>query len=156
MNRDSHEMLLSLFREGDIIPFTESNILISGALLCVLVVFVLAGFIAAFFPQVIIKEWFLSDLKIVLQNRNVRLVFAIIGAIIFSLYIVFDTQMMMGGNHKVNIWFQLLRKNSYHLTTTQYSLDPEEYVFAALNLYLDIINLFLYILQIIGASRDWN
>ena len=36
----------------------------------------------------------------------------------------------------------------------QYSLDPEEYVFAALNLYLDIINLFLYILQIIGASRD--
>ena len=56
MNRDSHEMLLSLFREGDIIPFTESNILISGALLCVLVVFVLAGFIAAFFPQVIIKE----------------------------------------------------------------------------------------------------
>merc|ERR1712107_958656 len=65
----------------------------------------------------------------------IRLVFAIIGAIIFSLYIVFDTQMMMGGNHK-------------------YSLDPEEYVFAALNLYLDIINLFLYILQIIGASRD--
>ena len=37
-----------------------------------------------------------------LQNRNVRLVFAIIGAIIFSLYIVFDTQMMMGGNHKVS------------------------------------------------------
>ena len=36
----------------------------------------------------------------------------------------------------------------------QYSLDPEEYVFAALNLYLDIINLFLYILQIIGAARD--
>ena len=103
MNRDSHEMLLSLFREGDIIPFTESNILISGALLCVLVVFVLAGFIAAFFPQVIINEWFLSDLKIVLQNRNVRLVFAIIGAIIFSLYIVFDTQMMMGGNHKVKL-----------------------------------------------------
>merc|ERR1712032_116887 len=70
-----------------------------------------------------------------MQTRTTRLVFAIIGAIIFSLYIVFDTQMMMGGNHK-------------------YSLDPEEYVFAALNLYLDIINLFLYILQIVGASRD--
>ena len=38
-----------------------------------------------------------------LQTRTTRLVFAIIGAIIFSLYIVFDTQMMMGGNHKVNI-----------------------------------------------------
>lgn len=90
-----------------------------GALLAVLVVFVLAGFIAAFFPQ----------------TRTVKLVYASIGACIFSLYIIFDTQMMMGGKHK-------------------YSLDPEEYVFASLNLYLDIINLFLYILQIIGNARD--
>lgn len=56
------------------------------------------------------------------------------GALIFSLYIVYDTQLMMGGNHK-------------------YSLSPEEYIFAALNLYLDIINLFLYILTIIGAAK---
>merc|ERR1712004_794247 len=101
---------LTLFAMQTKIDFTAWG----GALLCILV-----GFVALFFPQ----------------TRAVRLVFAIIGAIIFSLYIVFDTQMMMGGNHK-------------------YSLDPEEYVFAALNLYLDIINLFLYILQIIGASRD--
>lgn len=36
----------------------------------------------------------------------------------------------------------------------KYSISPEEYIFAALNLYLDIINIFLYILTIIGASRD--
>jgi FtsH-binding integral membrane protein len=42
---------------------------------------------------------------------------------------------MMGGNHK-------------------YSISPEEYVFAALNLYLDIVQIFMYILTIIGASRD--
>ena len=42
---------------------------------------------------------------------------------------------MMGGSHK-------------------YSISPEEYIFAALNLYLDIINLFLYILMIVGASRS--
>jgi len=41
---------------------------------------------------------------------------------------------MMGGKHK-------------------YSISPEEYVFAALNLYLDIIQIFLYILQILG-QRD--
>lgn len=35
-----------------------------------------------------------------------------------------------GGNHK-------------------YSISPEEYVFAALNLYLDIIQLFLYLLRIL-------
>ncbi len=42
---------------------------------------------------------------------------------------------MMGGKHK-------------------YAIDPEEYIFGALNLYLDIINLFLFILRIIGASRN--
>ena len=35
----------------------------------------------------------------------------------------------------------------------QYALDPEEYVFAALNLYLDIINLLLKILQIMQELR---
>lgn len=50
-------------------------------------------------------------------------------------YLVFDTQLMIGGKHK-------------------YSLSPEEYIFAALNLYLDIINIFIYILSIIGLSRD--
>lgn len=44
-------------------------------------------------------------------------------------------QLMMGGSHK-------------------YSISPEEYIFAALNLYLDIINLFLYILMIVGAARS--
>lgn len=63
------------------------------------------------------------------------LVYASIGALIFSLYLVYDTQLMMGGKHK-------------------YSISPEEYIFAALNLYLDIINIFLYILTIIGAARD--
>ena len=57
------------------------------------------------------------------------------GALVFMVYIVYDTQLMIGGKHK-------------------YSLDPEEYVFAALNLYLDIINLFLYLLSIIGASKN--
>ena len=42
---------------------------------------------------------------------------------------------MLGGKHK-------------------YSLSPEEYIFAALNLYLDIINIFMYLLGIIGSSRS--
>ena len=67
--------------------------------------------------------------------RTLNLVYASIGCIIFSLYIIYDTQLMVGGSHK-------------------YSLSPEEYVFAALNLYLDIINLFMYILSIIGNSRN--
>ena len=44
---------------------------------------------------------------------------------------------MLGGKHK-------------------YSLSPEEYIFAALNLYLDIINLFMYLLAIFGGNRGGN
>ena len=61
--------------------------------------------------------------------------YASIGCIIFSLYIIYDTQLMVGGSHK-------------------YSLSPEEYIFAALNLYLDVINLFMYLLAIFGRSSD--
>jgi FtsH-binding integral membrane protein len=69
------------------------------------------------------------------HGKIITLVYASFGALLFSIYIVYDTQIMMGGTHK-------------------YSISPEEYIFAALNLYLDIVNLFLYILTIIGASRD--
>ena len=35
--------------------------------------------------------------------------------------------------------------------------SPEEYIFAALNIYLDVVNLFMYILMIVGFSRgDWR
>ena len=75
---------------------------------------------------------------------------------IFSLFIVFDTQLLIGGNHKVR-----QRKSRQHLLElfaanplSQYSLEPEEYVFAALSLYLDIVNLFLYLLVIIGVSGE--
>mmetsp|Transcript_3897 Transcript_3897/g.8946 ORF Transcript_3897/g.8946 Transcript_3897/m.8946 type:complete len:269 (-) Transcript_3897:151-957(-) len=59
---------------------------------------------------------------------------ALFGVLLFSFYIVYDTQLIMGGNSK-------------------HSYDIDDYVFAALNLYLDIINLFLYMLELMG-SRD--
>ena len=72
-------------------------------------------------------------------NGNVHDCSDLVNVAMFELccmqYIVFDTQLMMGGQHK-------------------YSISPEEYIFAALNLYLDIINLFLFILSIIGHSRN--
>uniref|UniRef100_A0A8C2UW64 Uncharacterized protein n=1 Tax=Chinchilla lanigera TaxID=34839 RepID=A0A8C2UW64_CHILA len=49
------------------------------------------------------------------------------------LYLVMDVQLMVGGHHS--------------------EMDPEEYVFAALEIYLDIINLFLFILQLIQLGR---
>ena len=57
-----------------------------------------------------------------------------LGAFIYAWCIVYDTQLMMGGEHK-------------------YTLSPVEYIFASLALCLNIINLFMYILMIIRAAR---
>lgn len=69
------------------------------------------------------------------EDQLLNNLYACFGALIFSVYIVYDTQIMMGGNHK-------------------YKLSPEEYVFAALNLYLDIINLFLFILEMMRSKKE--
>ncbi|CAD7963726.1 unnamed protein product [Amoebophrya sp. A120] len=58
-----------------------------------------------------------------------------IGAVLFSFYIIYDTQLIMGGKHKV-----------------QFSID--DYVFAALNIYMDILNLFLDLLRILGENSN--
>lgn len=58
-----------------------------------------------------------------------------IGAILFSFYIVYDTQLIMGGKHKI-----------------QFGID--DYVFAALNIYMDILNLFLDLLRILGEQNN--
>ncbi|CAG9803226.1 unnamed protein product [Chironomus riparius] len=64
------------------------------------------------------------------RNDLGNFIIACAGAAIFSMYIVYDTQIMMGGEKS-------------------YSLSPEEYIFAALNLYMDIIQLFIYMLRIL-------
>ena len=108
---------LTLFALQTKIDFTACG----GILFVALLSLMLFGICMWFFPN----------------SKTVNIVYASLGAFIFSIYIIFDTQLMMGGKHK-------------------YSLDPEEYIFASLNLYLDIINLFLYILSIIGNSRNWK
>lgn len=74
-------------------------------------------------------------LTIFLHSKILNLVYAALGAVLFSFYLVFDTQLMLGGKHK-------------------YSISPEDYIMAALNLYIDIIQLFLMILRLVGAARD--
>ena len=49
------------------------------------------------------------------------------------MFLLVDTQMIMLGKHK-------------------YSYNPEDWAFAALSIYTDIISLFLYILMLVGVS----
>ena len=56
--------------------------------------------------------------------------YALMGSLLFSLYIIFDT---------------------WSITTY---LSYDDYVLGAVNLYLDFINLFLFLLRFVGAARD--
>lgn len=68
-------------------------------------------------------------LKIFFGSTGIELILSIGGALLFSLFIIYDTQ-------------ELMKR-----------VSPEEYILATINLYLDIINLFLHILRALEASR---
>lgn len=106
-------LALTIFAFQTKIDFTVYN----GLLFVLLIVLMLFGLIASF--------W---------RDGIVHLIYACLGALLFSAYLVVDTQMIVGGTHK-------------------FQISSEEYVFAALTLYLDVINVFLYILQLVSAAN---
>ncbi|XP_071945176.1 protein lifeguard 1-like [Antedon mediterranea] len=107
-------LALTLFAFQTKVDFTVCNGIMFVALICLIIFGLFA---------------------IIFQSKVLDILYASLGALVFGIYIVIDTQLMMGGSHK-------------------YSLSPEEYIFAALNLYLDIINLFLYVLMLVNSARN--
>ena len=77
-------------------------------------VLILFGFMSVFFPY----------------SSTVELVYGVVAALIFSGYILVDTQLVM---------------RHYHV---------EEEIAAAISLYLDILNLFLAILRILNSQQN--
>ncbi|CAK6951471.1 protein lifeguard 2-like [Scomber scombrus] len=61
-------------------------------------------------------------------------IYAALGAILFTMFLAFDTQLLMGNK--------------------RYTMSPEEYVFATLNIYLDIVYIFSFFLQIFGTKQE--
>ena len=55
-----------------------------------------------------------------------------LGAVLFGIYLVIDTQLIVGGG--------------------RYSISMDDYVAGALILYIDIIQIFLYILSLLGNN----
>jgi len=109
-------LTLTAFARWTTIDFTGMGIY----LYVCLIVFVLTGIVASLFVTT-------------LQGfQTMQLLYAAGGVMLFSCYLVYDTQLIVGGKH----------------AKFQFSVD--DYVFAALNLYLDIINLFIYILQLLN------
>lgn len=71
----------------------------------------------------------------IIRSHILHLVYACVATLLFSVYIVYDTQLIIGGERE-----------------EQFSVD--DYVVAVLHLYLDIINLFVYILYLFTACEN--
>jgi len=63
-----------------------------------------------------------------LFGPTMRIIYCVLGVIIFGIYLVFDTQFIIGGKNR------------------KYTISKEDYILGAMMLYLDIINIFLFIL----------
>jgi FtsH-binding integral membrane protein len=107
-------VVLSAFAANTKIDLTRS---LWPYLLAVTVVMMGAGLVLIFFP-----------------SHIGMMIYSTVGAILFSVYIVFDTQMILGGK-----------------SSMQFGID--DYVPAAIALYVDIISLFIYLLQLFGEQR---
>jgi protein lifeguard len=57
-------------------------------------------------------------------------------SVLFSLFLAHHTKLIVGGKH------------------SKYRMNEKDYVFGAMALYVDIVNIFLNILQLIGNERD--
>ncbi|XP_013931285.1 PREDICTED: protein lifeguard 2 [Thamnophis sirtalis] len=92
-----------------------------GVLFVMLMVLLFSGIILAFMLPFHYVPW-------------LQAIYAVLGAVVFTMFLAFDTQLLMGNR--------------------RYAMSPEEYIFGALNIYLDIIYIFSFLLQIFGSSRD--
>ncbi|XP_040913467.1 protein lifeguard 3-like [Toxotes jaculatrix] len=63
-----------------------------------------------------------------------HMLYAAIGAIVYTLFLVYNTQLLIGNR--------------------ELAISPEEYIYGALSLYVDIVHIFLFILQVSGAATE--
>jgi len=71
-----------------------------------------------------------STVVILIPGKLMTFITACVGSIIYSMYLIYDTQIMVGSNHR-------------------YSITPREYILGVLAIYIDIINIFKDILTVI-------
>ncbi|KAJ3125647.1 hypothetical protein HK098_008307 [Nowakowskiella sp. JEL0407] len=117
--------LLESYAIGTVVSFYDSNVVLQAVILT------FAMFIGLTIFTLQSKWSFEGWGPLFLPfSSGVELGFSIVIAILFSAYIIYDTNMIFT------------------------RLSPEEYISASVELYLDILNLFLAILRILGNSRD--
>lgn len=66
-------------------------------------------------------------------NGTIEIIYSFLGALLYGIYIIYDTQLIIGGKRGV--------------------LEIDEYIFASMMLYLDIIALFLKVLKLLDSLK---
>ena len=98
--------------------FTKTDFTACGGIICVIgAAFLMFGLFSFLF------------------GPTLHLIYCIIGVVIFGVYLIFDTQYIVGGKNR------------------RFTIDKEDYIIGAIILYLDIINIFMYLLQILAALK---
>ena len=72
---------------------------------------------------------FIGIVNIFFNNTIIQIIISGGGALVFACFIVFDMQMILGQKH------------------IKYKYSIDDFILAAMSLYLDVINMFLYIIQ---------
>ena len=73
-------------------------------------------------------------LCIFFPSKIFRTIISAISVILFSIYLIYDTQIILGRG--------------------ELKLEIDDYIFAAMNLYIDIITIFLELLRLFGGSNN--
>ncbi|EDW01202.1 protein lifeguard 1 isoform X2 [Drosophila grimshawi] len=101
---------LSIFAIQTKYDFTSCRAVLVSVVICLLVLSISASFVRESFADIALS---------------------CLGALLASFLLIYDTQLIIGGNHK-------------------YQFNPEDYIFAALTLYMDIVRIFVYVLRLLA------
>ncbi|GMR57956.1 hypothetical protein PMAYCL1PPCAC_28151, partial [Pristionchus mayeri] len=63
------------------------------------------------------------------------MLYSVIACTLFMIYLAIDIQLIMGGRRK-------------------FAISPEEYVYAAVQIFIDVVYIFIYLLQILGVVKN--
>lgn len=79
---------------------------------------------------------FIGIVNIFFNNTIIQVIISGGGALVFACFIVFDMQMILGQKH------------------IKYKYSIDDFILAAMSLYLDVINMFLYIIQFLTLTSS--
>lgn len=85
---------------------------------------------------VLIFGFITAIVSIFMYVPGLWLAYSAIATVLFTVFLLYDMQLILGGR--------------------RYELSPEEYIFGALTLYVDILLIFMYLLNLVGGGNNYS